>query len=475
MVRFTLYRTETGHTCLALTSHHILFDGWSLPLLMKDLLLFYATHGDASQLPRLRPYRDYLEWLSRQDRDATVRMWRETLAGAEATALLPMLPRPGAPGAGYGSHAFELTPERTRALTDLAAGAGVTVNTVVQAAWGLLLAGLTDRADVVFGAVVSGRPPQLDGVEDMVGLFVTTIPVRVRLAPESTLRELLNRLQSEQAALLEHHHLGLGEIQAAAGMDEIFDTLVAFESYPVDVEGLRAAGGAIDGLRVDGVRGVTNTHYPVSVVVELESALRVQVSHRRELVDGDTAALLADRFRMLIDRIVATPHDPVGTVHLLTETEYEQLTRMDGGPAVPGAPLPDLLGRAVRLGPDRVAVRDGGRAFTYGELDALSSRLARVLIDRGVGPETLVALGMRRSYELIAAIWAVSKAGGDHVPVDPTYPVDRVRHMVTDSGARLGITTAEHLRDLPGDTTWIVLDDPAVRESCAAQAADPVT
>ncbi|WP_084478484.1 non-ribosomal peptide synthetase [Nocardia jejuensis] len=311
LMRFTVYRTETGRTHFVLTTHHLLFDGWSLPLLMKDLLILYATHGDSSMLPPARPYRDYLRWLSRQDREATLDKWVSTLAGAQPTKLSTVLEKPAQPEIGYGEIEFEFSETETAAVTAFAAAAEVTVNTVVQTAWALVLATLTDREDVVFGAVVSGRPPQLDGVDDMIGLFVNTIPVRVRFDAQWSVRELLTAVQSEQAGLLEHHYLGLAEIQSAAGTGGVFDSLVAYESYPVDADGLKAAGGSIDGLEIAGVQSVTFTHYPVTVVVESGACLRFKVWHRRDTVGDPAARALADVLRTLISRFVAVPSNPI--------------------------------------------------------------------------------------------------------------------------------------------------------------------
>ncbi|GAA2480487.1 non-ribosomal peptide synthetase [Nocardia seriolae] len=311
LMRFTVYRTVSGRIHFVLTTHHLLFDGWSLPLLMKDLLICYATHGDASLLPPVRPYRDYLTWLSRQDRDATLDKWRETLTGARPTLIGTVLARPEDSEIGHGEIEFELSADETAAVAAFAAGSEVTVNTVVQAAWALVLSALTDREDVVFGAVVSGRPPQLDGIDDMIGLFTNTIPVRVRFDAGWTVRDLLGRVQSEQAGLLEHHYLGLAEIQSAAGTGAAFDSLVAYESYPVDAEGLQQAGGGIDGMEVAGIKGVTFTHYPVTLVVESGATLRFKVWHRRDTVSDATARALAELVRTLVGRFVGVPSDTV--------------------------------------------------------------------------------------------------------------------------------------------------------------------
>ncbi|MEU0501740.1 amino acid adenylation domain-containing protein [Nocardia sp. NPDC005998] len=328
LLRFTVYRTISGATQLVLTAHHILLDGWSMPLLMKDLLVLYATRGEAAQLPAARPYRDYLAWLARQDREHTLRAWDTAMAGVEPTLLAPALVRPAVPDTGFGRSAFELSATETAALTAFAAAAEVTVNTVLQAAWGVVVAGVTDRADVVFGVTVSGRPPQLDGVDEMVGLFVNTIPVRVRFDSATTVSRLLTELQAEQAALLEHHYLGLAEVQGVAGGSELFDSLVAYESYPVDADGLRQAGSAIDGLLVTGVRSVDYTHYPVTVRAELGAGLRVEVLYRGDTVAESAARALTQRLRGMLGEFVTAPQLSVVAVRdgvatdVLTQVRY---------------------------------------------------------------------------------------------------------------------------------------------------------
>ncbi|WP_433713442.1 amino acid adenylation domain-containing protein [Nocardia sp. CA-084685] len=362
LLRFTVYRTASGRTHLVLTAHHILLDGWSMPLLMKDLLILYATSGDTALLPAVRPYRDYLAWLSRQDREATLRAWETALSKVTPTLLAPALVRPAVlddgfgPDNGFGRAAFELSATETAALTSFAAAKEVTVNTVLQAAWGVVVAGITDRDDVVFGVTVSGRPPQLDGVDAMVGLFVNTIPVRVRFDSATTVSELLTALQGEQAALLEHHYLGLADVQAIAGGSELFDTLVAYESYPIDADGLRQAGSAVDGLVVSGVSSVDYTHYPVTVRAELGSELRVEVLYRGDAVADSAARALTERLRTVLGAFVTA--DSVAAVRdsagpdVITQVRYWRTTL---------AGLPDELTLPMDRPRSTVPSYDGGQ------------------------------------------------------------------------------------------------------------------
>ncbi|MGW5310411.1 amino acid adenylation domain-containing protein [Nocardia thailandica] len=450
LVRFTVYRTVSGGVRLVLTSHHLLFDGWSLPLLMKDLLVLYATHGDDSLLPRVRPYRDYLAWLDRQDRDATLERWRAALDGARPTAVAEVLAAPAAPEAGVGEIEFELSAEQSAALTGFAAESEVTVNTVIQAAWALIVAALTDRDDVVFGAVVAGRPPQLDGVDDIIGLFVNTLPVRVRLDAHASVRDLLRTLQSEQAALMDHHYLGLSEIQSAAGTGGLFDSLVAYESYPIDEEGLKEAGSSIDGLEVAGVRSVTFTHYPVAVVVESGARLRVKVWNRRDTVSDTAARALSDILRLLIDRFTGAddaelPAAPAEwwRAPVAAQDQLELPTdrpRVAGDSYVP-AEVRTEVPADVHAALNRLAARRGVSLFTvlHAAYVTLLARLA------GTGEVTVGVYPPESAVAEPVVVTAESAPGDTFAAVlERLHRADAAGFVAADTGAR----PLAHVRDL---------------------------
>ncbi|MET9210698.1 MULTISPECIES: amino acid adenylation domain-containing protein [unclassified Nocardia] len=441
LLRFTLVRTpETAH--LLVTSHHILIDGWSTPLLLQELLTAYAVGGRSRRLPKIAPYRDYLAWLAEQDLDAARQAWRSALTGlAEPTPLAPV-DQGREIATGTGETGFELSTADTAALSTLAAGLGVTVNTVVQAAWGLLIARLVDRDDVVFGATVSGRPATLDGVERMVGLFLNAIPVRVRLHPGDTVAELLRRLQDDQAALLEHHYLGLGEIQEIAGIDALFDTLVVFESFPVDREGLaQAASGS---AAVTGMDAANGTHYPLTVQVVADGQLRVSVKYLRDVFGEATATALAQRLSMLLARFTAAPESRLAEIDVLLAEERAVLSAANATDApelLDDATLLSLFDAQVAETPDAIALVDGETSLTYGEFDAKARALAAALGARGAGPDALVAVAMRRGVDLVTAIYAVLRTGAAYVPVDPDHPAERTDRVLAAAAPVCVLTT----------------------------------
>src|SRR5690606_25469167 len=211
-----------------------LLDGWSTPLLVRDLLVLYAQRGDPSGLPPVAPYRDYLGWLLSQDRESAEAAWREALHDLEAPTRLARRARAAVTGPPPAPERVErrLSERLTERLTAFARGSGLTLNTVLQGVWAILLSRLTGGQDVVFGATVAARPPDVPGIESMVGLLINTVPVRVRLRTEEPLRDALVRIQDEQARLLTSRHLGLAHIQRIVGLGELFDTLTVFENYP---------------------------------------------------------------------------------------------------------------------------------------------------------------------------------------------------------------------------------------------------
>ncbi|MFF7648192.1 amino acid adenylation domain-containing protein, partial [Streptomyces canus] len=431
--RLTLIGLGEGRHRFVLTFHHTLVDGWSLPVLVRELIALYAAGGDPSVLPAARPYRDYAVWLTAQDRAAAADAWRDALADVtESTLVAPGAPRaPVIPERVPG----ELPEADTQRLTAWARGAGLTLNTVVQGAWALLLAQLTGKDDIVTGTTVSGRPPEVDGIESMVGMMINTVPLRVRVRPAETLAGLLARIQDEQSRMLPHQHLGLAEIQSlvtTSGGGELFDSLYAFQNYPSSGAGRDSLG---DTLRISSVRTQDAAHYPLTLVVGPGRTLRFHFDHRPDVLPRPRVQALAEAFTRLLAALPDRAHLPVARLDLLDAVERERLLAPGAGQEGPAeeATLVCLFGEQVRSRPDAVAVVSGSEALTYAELDARAGRLAHWLTARGAGPETFVALALPRGVDLVVAVLGVLRSGAAYVPIDPDHPRDRVAFMLEDS------------------------------------------
>ncbi|POM25369.1 Gramicidin S synthase 2 [Actinomadura rubteroloni] len=420
LLRATLVRLGADDHRLVLTKHHLVLDGWSLPTLLRDLFALY----DGRDLPAAVPYRQYFAWLARRDAGADAAVWRAALAGLDGPTLLAPS---GSSGPARSLH-FALDAARTAALDAFARRTGVTVNTVVRAAWAAALGHATGRDDVVFGAVVAGRPADLPGASALVGLLINTVPVRVRLAPGDTPAALAGRLHADRLAVLAAEHAPLAEVRRAAGAGELFDALLVFENYPSDPSALDCAG-----LRVTSVAGRDGAHYPAMLVAIPGPELRFRLDHRAP-VDG---AALAACFRRFLEAFPSGT--PLGRVATLEPDVRERVVRGFNATArpVPSGTLASRFAAQAARTPDAVAVRAGDRTLTYRELDRRAERLAARLRGAGVGREDRVAIHRERSPELVVAILAVVKAGGCYVPLDPRHPPARLRAIMAATGARV--------------------------------------
>ncbi|WP_167355675.1 amino acid adenylation domain-containing protein [Streptomyces atriruber] len=471
LVKVLLAKTAEDRYRMMVTLHHIVLDGWSLPVLRRELWACYEAGGTAAGLPPVTPYRDYLSWLARQDKDAAQEAWRAELAGVdEPTQVVPMAPGAVAatdPDAASGEVFAVAGPVLDRRLGELARAHGVTLNTVVQTAWALVVGQLAGRQDVVFGASVAGRPADLPGMENMLGLFINTVPVRVRFAPARTVAEVLAEVQGRQSALMDHQYLSLGDIQRVAGRGATFDTLMAFESFPTGTDPATEDDGS---TREPGPAGVELTeagmresiNYPLGLVVDPLNGLRMRLTYRPDAFDEQTAQALLDRLLRALRQMAADPGAPVGRLQLSDATDRSRVLEEWNATAVshPDTLVPGLFAAHAQNSPDVVAVRCGVEAVSYGELEVRANRLARRLVCAGVGFESRVGLCLPRGVGMVVAELAVWKAGGAFVPLDPEYPADRLSFMVGDSGARVVVGVGESLAEVSvGDARVVLLDE----------------
>ncbi|MFD3699421.1 amino acid adenylation domain-containing protein [Streptomyces sp. NPDC058646] len=476
LMRATLIK-DGQRSRLLLTLHHIIADGWSVSVLLRELTAAYQG-GTLPEPPAPQPY---LAWLAGRDRDAARSAWQRALAGLdEPTRLLGTSARPDdegpEPAAAPQDVDVRLPEALTAGLTASARRHGLTLSTVVHGAWALLLGGLTGSRDVVFGTTVSGRTTEVEGLDAAVGLFINTVPVRVSLRPGEALSELLLRVQDEHAALLDHQHLGLAEIQRIAGGGELFDTLVVFENYPCG--DLSAAERDAQALRVTGAEVFDAVHYPLALIVEPGGGrLSLRFKYDASRIDQQSVAAVADRFEALLRTLVSDPARPVARVAVLSGREQEQLTALNATartlPAA-DATLASLFAAQVARTPGAPAVVFEDTTLDYAELDRRAEALARRLRARGAGPEQFVAVAVPRSAELMVALLGVHKAGAAYLPLDLDYPADRVAFMLADSGARTVVTTADAAGRLPAVPGLAhVLVDRDEEAAATADAAGP--
>ncbi|MCV7281309.1 non-ribosomal peptide synthetase [Mycolicibacterium flavescens] len=435
-IRFVLIETPGPRWRFVVVAHHIIIDGWSLPLFVGELIALYRSGGDTGVLPPPpRPYRDYIGWLANRDQETSRGLWREHLADLGGPTLVtPALTSGEAPRGAPQRTELNLDREATARLAEAARTRGVTVNTLVQMAWAAILSAFTDRRDVAFGVTVSGRPGELAGVEAMVGLFINTVPLRVRLDPTARVGAQCLALQREAAKLRDHSYLPHNELRALGGIGEIFDTLLVYENFPpgglVGGGDFEANGATFSPAALESV-----SHFPVTIAAHMaDDELTVLV----EVVDGAlgqmTPESLGRRVLTVAERLITHWDSAFRDVSVL----------LDGEAAVqahPPAPQPEHLGvhtaftaaAGTRLASP--ALSWSGGQLTYRELDEAAERLAATLVERGVTAETPVAIRLSRGPQYVIAMFAVLKAGGVIVPLDPSMPADRIADILAQCGA----------------------------------------
>ncbi|WP_199823361.1 amino acid adenylation domain-containing protein [Streptomyces sp. NRRL WC-3742] len=453
LMRFTAICMGRRRYRLLWSVHHLLLDGWSMPLAAQELLTLAGLAGP-EPLPEPVPYKTYLRWLAGQDQDAARAAWAKNLAGLDGP--LRLAPRSvehtggELPEVGSAS----LSPELTRALSSWCAAEGVTLNSAVQAAWAVTIGYLSGRQDVVFGTVTSGRPAELPGVETMIGLFANTVPVRAELRPDRTVADLIRAMAEQQVDLLPHTHLPLAEVQAAAGLrGELFDTAIAFQSYPM-AEAMPSDGSLI----LDEIQVRTATHFALGLTVTPGEGLDFALAHAPSAFEeeGDGARTAARALELFTDTLERTAADP-DTLLARFGGNGEVPEGLGAGPDLRddftrGATLHELFRWHAGQNPQAPAliVPDEGRpedpaaALTlgYGQLDAASDALARRLEGSGAGPGAFVALALPRGADMIVALLAVLKTGAAYLPVDLAYPPERIAFMLEDAAPALVVTTS---------------------------------
>jgi amino acid adenylation domain-containing protein/non-ribosomal peptide synthase protein (TIGR01720 family) len=491
LLRVRLARLSDTEVHVVWTFHHMLLDGWSVFQVLSDVFACHAalrrreltpegelvtdpTGGDCDLgLPARPPFRDYVRWLGEQDHEHAAQYWREALAGLECRTPLPF-DRP--PVHGYSSSSAQCLPaelgeEDSTRLTEFAKRHHLTLNAVVQGAWALLLSRYSGEHEICFGATVSGRPAELPGVDDIVGIFINTLPVRVRVPTHPDMETVgwLREFQKAQAEARRFGFVSLTQLHAWSEVpsgEHLFDSIVVFENYPVSDD-----AAAAHGLSVIELNSVETTNYPLSVVVSSRGRCCIEFGYDATAFDTATVEDLAASFLQVLKELVADDGARVGEIDILTGAQRVQLlmewnaTYWD----VPLTPLAELVEAAVARTPDAPAVLGADGTLSFAELDARANQLARLLIARGAGPERIVALALPRSMHIVVAQLAVAKAGAAFLPIDPDYPAQRIEFMLTDAAPVLVLTLAQLARGLPSpaDTSVLVLDDPEVRAECA--------
>ncbi len=467
LTRVALFKEDDRACTLIWSFHHIIMDGWCLGILFREVLDFYGALK-AGQTPRPQPavpYKRFIDWIQQQDQKQAAAFWRDYLRDFTRPSVLPRS-APGTDDTSYRQEIYyhQLSPQLTAQLEQTARARKVTVNTLFHAAWGLLLQRYNNSRDAVFGAVVSGRPAAIAGVEEMVGLFINTVPVRVTTAPGDTFDTLLEHLHPEWLELKSHEYLSLSQIQTNHPLrNHVITHLLAYENFPgvenpetvPQDEGTPPGQGP--GFRVLKTSAFEQTNYDFNLQIAPGPSLRLKFFFNSRVHDMETVRRTAGHLQHLMEQAAAAPGTALDNLETVTPEEKKQVLQDFNDTAAPypsGKSIPGLFAQQVERTPDRTALvsppdEKHGHCrtvtLTYRQLDGITNAVAHRLIDAGIQPGDIVGLMLERSIEMIAGLLGILKAGAIYLPILPQYPAERIRYILADSNAKLLVTTSNEL------------------------------
>jgi amino acid adenylation domain-containing protein len=478
LMRFALIRLDEHRYRFLWSFHHILMDGWSTRLLMSEALRIYATGTDAGLQPA-RPFGDFIEWLDRQDAAASQAHWTQLLRGFTAPTALPGAEyRDGSGHAGQREH--QLSAAATARLARMAAGARITLNTAVTGAWALLLARYAGSDDVVFGGTVAGRPIDLDCASTIAGLFINTLPLRVRVSDGGACDAWLRELQDQQLAARRFEQTPLVDIQRWSDVRPgraLFETIVVFENFPPPA----AAAASGNALQPTDEAYLEYSNFPLALLAVPGERLRLIAVFDPRRYRAAAVDRLLEQLDTILDAMASAPERPPSEVPLLSEGQRRRVLERWNDTRVefaPHATIHELIEACAARTPGAVAVASDDGAVDYRGLDELANRLAHLLQERGVGRGACVPVFMERSADAIVAILAVLKAGAAYVPVDAAFPAQRLGYLLEDlaadgTGRPLVITQRSLLDRLSGADVDVVCVDRDAAEIDRRPATKP--
>jgi amino acid adenylation domain-containing protein/non-ribosomal peptide synthase protein (TIGR01720 family) len=484
LLRFTLFRWARSSFSLVWTFHHALLDGRCFPILLRELFETYERpiSEPLPDDPVESAFRQHIDWLQNQDHKQNGRFWRDYLDSFRAPTPLVVDHKPTEVEFPQGEAWEHLDAQTTSRIRQCAESNNLTMNSIVMGAWSILLHRYSSETDIVFGATRACRKSSGARAADAIGLYINTIPVRVKLSEETPVLTILQDLRSQWLALRAVENTPLAFVKAhsqVAASQPLFETLLVFEKYRLD-DVMRSLGGTWSNRRVE-LHELTN--FPITLAAYDGANLSFKIEFDRRRLTEEAVRRVLGHLRRLLEGIAAGPNRTVGDLELLNEGEERTLVvgfnrhEQPGGNPQPldgRATLHELFEDQVRQQPRRAALTCDGISLTYAEMNQQANRLAHRLIHLGVGPDSLVGLSLERSANLVIAILAVLKAGGAYLPIDLAYPAERLRFIVDDAQAAVLVTETKLASSLPSTAAKVIcVDEPAAQESSSRFDENP--
>jgi len=451
LMRINIFQTNENDCYVVWSHHHILIDGWSLGILYREFVKVYESlkKGPKPELPLPTPYSHFIKWLEKRDHQKTENFWKKYLSGYEQQSIIPKYHHPNEINTDRRGkdYRFELDNERTIGLNKLAVENHVTINTVIQCLWALLLSKYNHAEDIVFGVTASVRPEVIRGINDMVGLFINTIPTRIGTDHQLTFSELLQKVQQEAIALTDHHYYPLNKIQNHAPFRELFDHILVFENYPLDKQLIDTKNVFTD-FKLDNVEFSEEIHYDLGIIVVPGDRILFRFTYNPDVYEPLQFKQIEGHLQGIIGLVLNDTEILLRDIKIISEKERTHLitdfndTRTD---YPRDKTIVALFEEQVSKTPDRTAVGFKEKRLSYRVLNERANQLAhRIKNQYDIHPDDFIGVMLDRSDQMVIAILAILKSGGAYVPIDPEYPVERIDYMVKDIDCKVIITEKKH-------------------------------
>ncbi len=467
LMRCTLIKTAEDKHKFIWTFHHILLDGWSYPVIQNEVFALYSSFKNNLELnlPKPLPYKNYIQWLNRQDQKAAEEFWKKELKGIssptplkdhnelkiESNNLLNEI----------NESEISLSKELTSKLQNIARQNQLTLYTVLQGVWSLILGVYRGEKDVLFGGVISGRNSALKGIENMVGLFINTLPVRVKIDSNASVNEWLKLLQSNNLERDQYSYSSLVDIHDWSELpkgSQLFENIMVFENYP----SVKSSAGENTGLKISGLKAVERTNFPFTILISPSDEVSIKIAYEVTKFESNFINQVLSNFKALLEEISDNPSIKISDLSLLSRDEKNKIL-FEWNNTDTDFPsdkiVHNLFEEQAEKIPDNIAVEFGNKKITYRELNERANQFANYLIKSGAGPDVIIGISVERSPEMAIALLGILKSGAAYLPLDSSHPAERISFMIEDTGIKILITTEKIKNKLPVSDKKVLLID----------------
>ncbi|NFP13414.1 condensation domain-containing protein, partial [Clostridium botulinum] len=454
LIRMSILKVEKDKYEVVWSFHHILMDGWCLNIIMNDFFNIYSQLQEEKsiEIPKVTPYIEYIKWLEDRKKlnNEGEEYWRSYLSCYEDVAGIPIsTKRHKEEKYELKELKFVINKEKTKKLERIVKTEQVTMNTIIQAVWGILLQRYNNIDDVVFGTVVSGRNADIEGIDRMVGLFINTIPVRIKTESGMSFVELIKEIQKSSLESSKYDYYPLAEIQSKTKLkNELINNIVVYENYYIDNSSVNLNEKINKKFIMENMKSREETNYDLNLIIGPSEELNIKLSYNKKIYDDYIIEKISKQLALIIDTIISNKNILVDEIEIIEEEEKNKIlyefndTKVD---YPKDKTIQELFEEQVEKTPNNIAVVFEDKKLTYRELNEKANSLGRLLRDKGVKADSIVGIMVERSVEMIVGIMGILKSGGAYLPIDPSYPVERIEYMIEDAKIDILITSEEFI------------------------------